>query len=221
VTGTTPDVAPPDVAVEEPRGRARLRAKLPWFALAAACLTADLWTKYLVFYPMRPERTEVARLTDWFSLIIAYNRGVTFGLASGTNAWVLALGTGTVIVLLSWQLWATRAGERLKSVALAMIVGGAIGNLYDRSIRPHVELDTRPGVRDFLDWYAPDHWALADWLREHDVQTHWYTSNVADVLIVCGVILLAWLIITEKPPAKGGSDDEAPEHAAARSGSAV
>jgi len=196
-------------ATTEPRGRDRLRAKLPWFALAAACLAADLWTKYLVFYPMSPERTEVRRITDWFSLIIAYNRGVTFGLASGTTPWVLALGTGIVIVLLSWQLWATRADERLKSVALAMIVGGAIGNLYDRSIRPHVELDTRPGVRDFLDWYAPDHWALAGWLREHDVKTHWYTSNVADVLIVCGVILLAWLIITEKPPAEVGVPEAA------------
>jgi signal peptidase II len=209
----------------EPRGRDRLRAKLPWFTLAAACLAADLWTKYLVFYPLRPEGGEppVAIIASWFRLIIAYNRGVTFGLASGTSTWLLALGTGTVILLLSWQLWATRVDERLKSFALAMIVGGAIGNLYDRSIRPHVELDTRPGVRDFLDWYAPDHWALADWLKEHDVQTHWYTSNVADVLIVCGVILLAWLIITEKPApsstgtSTGTSDDS--KGAATESGS--
>jgi len=202
----------------EPRGRARLGAKLPWFALAAACLTVDLWTKYLVFYPMRPEGGDppVAQLTSWFRLIIAYNRGVTFGLASGTSSWVLALGTGLVIALLLWQLWSVRSDERLKSFALAIIVGGAIGNLYDRSIRPLVELDTRPGVRDFLDWYAPDHWALATWLRDHDVPRHWYTSNVADVLIVCGVILLAWLIITEKPPA-----DVEPTEAAAGSGSAA
>ncbi len=225
VHAPTTMAAVPATALAEPRGRARLRVKLPWFALAAACLTADLWTKYLVFYPLRPVRVEVARVTDWFSLIIAYNRGVTFGLASGTSTWVLALGTGTVIILLSWQLWAARADERLKSVALAMIIGGAVGNLYDRSIRPHVELDTRPGVRDFLDWYAPDHWALADWLREHDIQRHWYTSNVADVLIVCGVILLAWLIITEKQPVEvptgDGATERATADAATESGSAA
>ena len=189
----------------EPSGRERLRAKLPWFALAAACLAADLWSKWAVFYPTRPIGAKVGDVElfgqplSWFAIRIAYNQGVTFGLASGTSLWILGLATGAVIALLSWQLWALRVGERAKSLALAMIIGGAIGNLYDRAVRPHFELDTRPGVRDFLDWYAPDHWALAGWLEENVGTTHWYTSNVADVLIVCGVILLGWLIVTEKP----------------------
>ncbi len=175
------------------------RAKRPWFALAGVCLVADLATKWAVFYPLRDEHTKVADVTSWFALVIAYNRGVTFGLASGTSAWVLALGTSLVIVLLAWQLLTARSEERAKCFALSIIIGGAVGNLYDRTLRPVVESDPRAGVRDFLDWYAPDDWALAGWLREHVGHTHWYTSNVADVLIVCGVILLAWLILTEKP----------------------
>ncbi len=182
----------------------RLRAKLPWFALAAACLAADLWSKWAVFYPQRPEGVKVTDVhlfgepLSWFAIRIAYNRGVTFGLASGTSTWVLAVATSAVIALLSWQLGSVGVAERAKSLALAMIIGGAVGNLYDRSVRPLIELDTRPGVRDFLDWYAPDHWALAGWLERHVGTTHWYTSNVADVLIVSGVILLGWLIVTEK-----------------------
>jgi lipoprotein signal peptidase len=65
-----------------------------------------------------------------------------------------------------------------------------------------VEPDSRPGVRDFLDWYVPEGTALARWLRSHEVRTHWYTFNVADALIVSGVVLLAWKILREKPPEK-------------------
>ncbi len=178
--------------------RERLRSKLPWFALAAACLAADLWTKYIVFYPMRPEGSApVAELTSWFRIIIAFNRGVTFGLASGTSVWILGLLTGLVIVLLIWNLWRLPPTAITKSLALSMIIGGAIGNLYDRTVRPHFEADSRPGVRDFLDWYVPDHWPMAPWIEENLGSTHWFTSNVADVLIVCGVFLLAWMILRE------------------------
>lgn len=200
----------------ETRGRARLAAKLPWFALAAACLAADLWSKWAVFYPPRPIGSKVCDVEifghtlSWFAIRIAYNQGVTFGLASGTSTWLLAALTGLVIVALGVQLWTVRPTERAKSLALAIIIGGAVGNLYDRALRPHVESDTTPGVRDFLDWYAPDHWALAGWLEENVGTTHWYTSNVADVLIVCGVILLGWLIVTEKPaPARETAEESA------------
>ena len=188
---------------------------MPWFTLAAACLAADLWSKWAVFYPLRPVGAKVGDVEilgyplSWFAIRIAYNQGVTFGMASGTSVWLLALATGGVILLLLWQLWTIRVSERAKSLALAMIVGGAIGNLYDRTLRPHLELDTRAGVRDFLDWYAPDHWALAGWLEENVGTTHWYTSNVADVLIVCGVILLGWMIVTERAPDAGAAGERA------------
>jgi signal peptidase II len=180
----------------------RLGHRLPWFAFAALCLAADLWTKYLVFYPLPQSgasRRHVMTIASWFDIITVYNQGITFGLASGASAWVLGLVTGAVIALLAHMLWSLPRAQRAKSLAISMIVGGALGNLYDRTLRPHLEADRTPGVRDFLDWYAPDHWALGRWLQENVGTTHWYTSNVADVLIVCGVILLAWRILREKP----------------------
>jgi len=186
--------------------RERRRRKLPWFALAAFCLAADLWTKHLVFYPAvleesRPEGLVVHRVASWWRIVIAYNEGVTFGMLDEAGAWVLALFTAAVIVLLGVMLWRADRRDRLRCLALSMIIGGAVGNLYDRALRPLVEPDTRPGVRDFLDWYVPDDTALAGWLRARGVHTHWYTSNVADVLIVSGVILLAWRILRERPAA--------------------
>ena len=204
---TGPDDAAASTRARAEQGGARSRHRLPWFGLAAAILALDLWTKWLVFYPIRPVYSHVARVCPGFDIIVAYNPGVTFGLAAGAGRWVIALATSLVIATLVWTLWSTPRDERVKSAALAVIVGGAVGNLYDRTLRPMVELDTRTGVRDFLDWYAPDDWALAGWLREHFGKTHWYTSNVADVFIVCGVIVLAWLIVTERHRPTDESDD--------------
>lgn len=183
--------------------RDRLRRRLRWFALAAACLAADLWTKHVVFYPeaIRPGFFE-GMPVDWITLpgwrtILVYNPGVTFGSFAWVPGWVKAALTSAVILWMAWNLWTVPGGRRLKATALAMIVGGAVGNLYDRSLRPHVEPDGRPGVRDFLDWYLPESTALARHFRERGWPTHWYTSNVADVLIVCGVILLAWCLLRE------------------------
>jgi signal peptidase II len=195
LSGPTPSAAP-----------SRLAEKLPWFAVAAAALTADLWTKHLVFYPHAAEPgfdprqgKFVADVASWWRIILAYNNGVTFGLGTGVWPWILALGVACVIVWLGRTLWRAPREERVKCFALSIIVGGAIGNLYDRALRPFVEADTHPGVRDFLDWYVPDGTALADWLHAHNVTTHWYTFNVADALIVSGVVLLAWRILREKP----------------------
>jgi lipoprotein signal peptidase len=182
--------------------RDHLRRKLPWFSLAAACLAADLWTKHLVFYPhvLAPhfrEAMATGRLTSWWQTILVYNQGVTFGALAWVPAWVKAALTTAVIVWMAVTLWRLPDGRPAKSLSLAMIVGGAVGNLYDRTLRPVLEPDDRPGVRDFLDWHIPDDWGLVRTFREHGWTTHWYTSNVADVMIVCGVILLAICLLRE------------------------
>jgi signal peptidase II len=198
-----------------PAARSRLADKLPWFAVAAAALTADLWTKHVVFYPAALEPFAEGRVLEsmtvcsWWRTVIAYNVGATFGLGAGFGPWVLAIGVSGVIVWLARTLWTAPTEERVKCFALSIIIGGAIGNLYDRALRPFVEADTHPGVRDFLDWYVPDGTALADWLHEHHVNTHWYTFNVADSLIVSGVVLLAWKILREKPPEESAAKETA------------
>ncbi len=186
--------------------------RVRWLALALAVLIADLGSKWAIFYPhvLDPgfrEGKVVGELTSWWRLILVYNTGITFGSFSGSATWLLGLVTGGVIAVLVYQLWTAPADARVRSFALSIIIGGAAGNLYDRALRPLIEPDKHPGVRDFLDWYAPDHWGLADWLREHDMTTHWYTSNVADVCIVVGVFLLAGCILTEKDPDEASAED--------------
>lgn len=198
------------------------RARFLRLSGAGAVLAADLWSKHLVFYPhvleegYRPDHAVVVgEVASWWRTILVYNQGVTFGLLSGVPMWVKSLFTLGVIAWLGVRLWRAPARSRLEPVALAMIVGGAVGNLYDRALRPFVEPDTNPGVRDFLDWYAPPGTWLAGWLTEHGITTHWYTSNVADVCIVVGVGLLAIVLLREKdpeaaPPASPAAQSPAP-----------
>ena len=202
-SSTSPDVSRPD----------RLAEKLPWLTVAAAGLAADLWTKHIVFYPAAlepyPEGRIVGRVCSWWRTVIAYNEGATFGLGATLGPVILAVGVSVVIALLLRTLWTTPASERVRCFALSIIIGGAIGNLYDRALRPYVEADKHPGVRDFLDWYIPSESAAGRFLESHNVTSseyHWYTFNVADALIVSGVVLLAWKILREKPPVAGPAE---------------
>jgi signal peptidase II len=144
-------------------------------------------------------------MSGW-DTVLAYNPGVTFGLGAGAGVWLLSLGTGIVIAILLHTLWTTPRDATAKLFALSIIVGGAVGNLYDRALRPSLEQDTHPGVRDFIDWYFPDGSSGADLMNKLGWKTHWYTFNVADAFIVSGVVLLAWKILREKPDSAAANE---------------
>jgi len=101
-----------------------------------------------------------------FNLVFTRNRGVSFGLLSGLPGWgLLFLGLLVVTVLSVW-LW--RTDLRLSATAIGLAIGGALGNITDRS--------RFGGVTDFLDFH----------LRGY----HWPAFNFADVAIVGGLGLL-------------------------------
>ncbi|MCZ2073695.1 MAG: signal peptidase II [Bryobacteraceae bacterium] len=111
-----------------------------------------------------------------FNIIHTQNRGAAFGFladAGGTWRTFLLVGVSSIVLLfVGALLWrATRRGAEeswLSRSALAMILGGAVGNVYDRV--------TKGMVTDFLDFYAGSY--------------HWHTFNVADSAITIGASLL-------------------------------
>ncbi|MCC7272132.1 MAG: signal peptidase II [Alphaproteobacteria bacterium] len=143
------------------------------FALAAAVLAADQATKawaidYLaVQAPLGRGRVEP--VTDFFNLVVVWNRGVSFGLFQADAAitrWGLAAIALAVAVGLSF--WLVRARHGLVAAALGLIIGGALGNVVDR---------VRFGaVFDFLDFHAMGY--------------HWPAFNIADAGISVGVAAL-------------------------------
>jgi signal peptidase II len=146
------------------------KAKLFW-PLALALLLADCSTKRLALSALLPDGSQdVVGSVIRFSL--TFNTGAAFGLGvgSGYEPLIPLLALAALAVLLGLYL-ITRENDREKVVALALICGGAVGNLVDRIIWPH-------GVVDFIDVGLGD--------------VRWWAFNLADVGIIGGAVLLVW-----------------------------
>jgi signal peptidase II len=141
---------------------------LPWLALAIVVILADQASKIVV------ERTfnygDSVAVTSFFNLVLVYNKGAAFSFLAGAGGWqdefLTAVGIGASIFIV--YLLARYGHQKLFSLALALILGGAIGNVIDRIAYGH--------VIDFLDF----HWR--GW--------HWPAFNLADSAIVIGAALL-------------------------------
>ena len=148
--------------------KSSLQKLAPWLGLAAAIVAADQLSKVAI------ERVfsygDVHPVTGFFNLVLTYNKGAAFSFLASASGWqkqffiVIGILASLVIV----YLLARHGTQRLFSLALAMILGGAIGNVIYRIAHGH--------VIDFLDF----HWR--GW--------HWPAFNVADSAIVCGATLL-------------------------------
>lgn len=145
-----------------------LKRILPWLALAALLALADQASKNAVSSSLR--FGEVREVTSFFNLVLAHNRGAAFSFLSDAGGWqralfigVAVLATAIIVVML-----ARHSSERLFSAGLALILGGALGNLWDRILLGHVV--------DFLDFHA------FGW--------HFWAFNLADSAITVGAGLL-------------------------------
>lgn len=138
-------------------------------SLAFLIIVVDQLTKFWIHQALVVEGPGNVEVTSFFNLVTVWNYGVSFGMfnsGSSAAAWIfIALAAAISIVL---AVWLTRTDRLLVSVALGLILGGAIGNVVDR---------VRFGaVFDFLDFH------VAGW--------HWPAFNVADAAIVVGVAVL-------------------------------
>ncbi len=147
-------------------GAARSRG-LAWLWLSAAVIVVDQATKHLILGAFRPGEELV--LAPFMSLVLAFNSGAAFSFLAGAAGWqrwlFIAIASGACAIMV---VLLRRGGSMLFCASLALIVGGALGNLYDRV--------TLGQVVDFLLF----HWQ------------HWYypAFNVADSAITVGAIAL-------------------------------
>jgi len=139
-----------------------------WLLLAALVIVLDQYSKWLVLQHF--ELYQTLRLTAWFNLTLAYNTGAAFSFLNDAGGWQRWLFVVLAVVISGVLLvWLRRAQQlRQQALALALVIGGAIGNVIDR---------VRLGyVIDFIDWH------YRDW--------HWPVFNLADSAISVGVVLL-------------------------------
>jgi len=159
------------------------------FALSLAVVLADQATK-VVAHELLRGRAAVEIIPGFFNLAYSRNRGGLFGYFSElTDPWralLLTLLPLLAIVLVILFIARGKEMDRPSLLGLALILGGAVGNLVDRLLRGEVV--------DFLDLYAGTG-RLAEWLIARLGTAHWPTFNLADSAIVVGALLLAFSIV--------------------------
>lgn len=139
--------------------------------LSALVLAIDQASKIYVFTILLVDRPEIVVLPV-FSLVLRLNTGISFSALSHLPAWVFA--SLAIAIAAGMLVWLARTDRRLPAMGLALVIGGAVGNLIDR-----VRLGA---VRDFL----LVHWPYSDWPLVN------LAFNAADAAISCGVVLLIW-----------------------------
>ena len=140
-----------------------------WLQLAAAIILIDQISKWIVLGTLHPG--EAIYVAPFFNWVLTFNAGAAFSFLSEAGGWqrwlftLLALGVSAWIVVLLRR----HSGEFRLSLALTLVLGGALGNVFDR---------VRFGaVVDFIQWHAAGF--------------YWPAFNVADSAITVGAILLA------------------------------
>ena len=146
-----------------------------WLGLALVILLADQFTKVLIVGYFQHGDSQT--MTSFFNLVRVHNSGAAFSFlatASGWQRWFFT-GIGVVASVFIIYLLRTHPQQRLFCFALALVLGGAIGNVIDRLLYGH--------VIDFLDF----HW---EWLAPLFYQGHFPAFNIADSAISVGTVCL-------------------------------
>ncbi|UST99899.1 MULTISPECIES: signal peptidase II [Pseudomonas] len=161
--------------------------RLSWLWLSLLVLVIDQASKF--YFESKLEMfQQIVIIPDLFSWTLAYNTGAAFSFladSSGWQRWLFALIAIVVSAVL--VVWLKRLGrnETWLAVALALVLGGALGNLYDRIALGH--------VIDFI---------LVHW------QNRWYfpAFNIADSAITVGAIMLALDMFKSKKTEEAAHD---------------
>jgi signal peptidase II len=152
-----------------------------YFAAALVVLVLDRITKWLVEDRIGLHDS-IPVIPGFFRLTHVQNRGAAFGLfAESPSEWkiaLLVLFSLVALTIVSALLWRNSHALSMTGMALALILGGAVGNLWDRVLFGHVV--------DFLDFYFNGH--------------HWPAFNVADSAIVVGACMLVAEILFKQAP---------------------
>jgi len=142
---------------------------MPWLGLALAIFIVDQFTKVLImgYYGLG----DTTYVTSFFNVVRAHNQGAAFSFlatASGWQRW-LFVGIGVAAAILIVWLLRSHAGQKLFSFSLACILGGAIGNVFDRLVHGYV----------------------VDFIQVHWANSYYFPAfNVADSAITIGAACL-------------------------------
>jgi signal peptidase II len=170
----------------------RVRSLLLYFLIAAFVTIADQVSKSLIQIYLY-EGDKISIIGDLLYFRLVYNTGGAMGTSIGPSWVYLILTIVALVIIVRYMITVPQAGWHIKT-ALAMIFGGAVGNLIDRIIYGK--------VIDFIDMDFPDIPFLY-------IQ-RWFTYNLADAAITIGLVIFAIGILFRKKDKLALTEDKHP-----------
>ncbi len=125
---------------------------------------ADRFSKEYIINLIQTQDREVF-VNDYLNLTLNWNTGIAFGLLSLDTNFLYHSISALILLIIAYLVYLMVTSDNISKILISLIIGGALGNLYDRI--------TYYAVPDFIDF--------------HFENFHWFTFNVADVLITIGI----------------------------------
>lgn len=155
------------------------QAMRKWLWLAFAVIVADHLTKWWVSSALNYQ--EAVPVLPYFSLVLVHNTGAAFSFLADAGGWQrwFFIAVGVIATVIIVRLLKHHAHEPRLALALALVLGGALGNVIDRVALGYV----------------------VDFLYFHYRDLAWPAFNVADSAITVGAVMLIWDSLFGKHPA--------------------
>ncbi|MCB1583884.1 MAG: signal peptidase II [Marinicella sp.] len=145
------------------------KSGLFWLWLSGLVFVLDQWTKNTASSSL--ELYVPNKMTEFFNLTLMHNKGVAFSLLAEQSGWqryFLSVVAILIVIWLLYWLFKNRYSQKLQNVALVLVIGGALGNVYDRIVFGYV----------------------VDFIELHYQGYYWPAFNLADSAICLGAFLL-------------------------------
>ena len=155
-------------------------------SITIAIVLIDFFTKRMALTYLPPRSIPHEVFGEYLRFTLAFNPGVAFGFHLGeASRYVFSILTVVILGVLLQLYRAAEPGDRMRRIAIALVAGGAIGNLLDR-------LRWRAGVVDFIDVGVGN--------------VRFWTFNVADMAVSSGAVVLIWVLQREDERARRAAE---------------
>tara|TARA_B100000945_G_C20412448_1_gene613298 strand:- start:1780 stop:2274 length:495 start_codon:yes stop_codon:yes gene_type:complete len=137
------------------------------FVFISLIFALDRFSKAYVIELIQLKGREI-HLNDFLNLTLNWNTGIAFGLlSSNANLWYHSI-SALILLIIVYLIYLMVISDKSSKIIISLIIGGALGNLYDR-----------------LNYYA-----VPDFIDFHIQNFHWFTFNVADIFISIGIFMI-------------------------------
>lgn len=146
----------------------KLKKNWFFFIISIVIFFLDRVSKIYIIDFFLDQKIDTFYINPYLNFVLIWNTGMAFGVLQSDSIFYHFLSTFIFCILIFLFIWLVSSISKFEKISISLILGGAIGNLYDRIVFN--------AVPDFIDLHYLDY--------------HWFVFNVSDIIITVGVILL-------------------------------